>query len=127
MDILICTPYSNASDGAVAALRAGGHRVAVTGDVDEARALLATALCDAVLVTVDVTGFDGHALARSVRALRGGRDMRLIARSADASQGAQCRAMQAGFCRLLVEPVAPVELVSAVLAGLQDVEHAEVA
>jgi CheY-like chemotaxis protein len=63
-----------------------------------------------MLLDIGLPGMDGYEVARRVRALPGGRQIRLIALTGYGQADDRQRALAAGFDDHLVKPVEPLKL-----------------
>jgi signal transduction histidine kinase/ActR/RegA family two-component response regulator len=98
-----------------AVLRAHGHDVCEAPDGERALALLQQLECDHPLdvAFIDIGlpgGMDGYELARRIRSLPMGRDVRLVALTGYGFPEDRLQSRQAGFARHLVKPVEPEAL-----------------
>jgi CheY-like chemotaxis protein len=98
-----------------AVLRAHGHDVCEAPDGERALALLQQLECDQPLdvAFIDIGlpgGMDGYELARRIRNLPMGRDVRLVALTGYGFPEDRQQSHQAGFARHLVKPVEPEAL-----------------
>jgi CheY-like chemotaxis protein len=98
-----------------AVLRAHGHDVCEAPDGERALALLQQRALDRPLdvAFIDIGlpgGMDGYELARRIRSLPMGRDVRLVALTGYGFPEDRQRSKQAGFARHLVKPVEPEAL-----------------
>jgi signal transduction histidine kinase/CheY-like chemotaxis protein len=98
-----------------AVLRAHGHDVCEAPDGERALALLQQRAPDRPLdvAIIDIGlpgGMDGYELARRIRSLPMGRDVRLVALTGYGFPEDRQQSMQAGFARHLVKPVEPEAL-----------------
>jgi len=98
-----------------AVLRAHGHDVCEAPDGERALALLQQRALDCPLdvAFIDIGlpgGMDGYELARRIRSLPMGRDVRLVALTGYGFPEDRQQSKQAGFARHLVKPVEPEAL-----------------
>ena len=98
-----------------AVLRAHGHDVCEAPDGERALALLQQRALDRPLdvAFIDIGlpgGMDGYELARRIRSLPMGRDVRLVALTGYGFPEDRQQSKQAGFARHLVKPVEPEAL-----------------
>ena len=98
-----------------AVLRAHGHDVCEAPDGERALALLQQGCADRPLdvAFIDIGlpgGMDGYELARRIRSLPMGRDVRLVALTGYGFPEDRQQSKQAGFARHLVKPVEPEAL-----------------
>jgi signal transduction histidine kinase/CheY-like chemotaxis protein len=98
----------------VDALRSEGHDVAAAGDGPAGAALIVDSGPDVAFVDIGLPGFDGHELARQVRAR--GVTCRLIALTGYGRAEDKRRARDAGFDAHLSKPVS-LDALSAILSG----------
>jgi CheY-like chemotaxis protein/anti-sigma regulatory factor (Ser/Thr protein kinase) len=89
-------------------LRANGHEVREAADGEHALAMLRTSAFDVAFIDIGLPGgMDGYELARRIRALPEGRDLRLVALTGYGFPEDRQQSRLAGFARHLVKPVEP--------------------
>lgn len=93
-----------------------GARVNAVESAREAMEAIQRATPDVLICDIGLAGEDGHDLVRKVRALEGGKGVRIPAMALSAYAGAADRrkALAAGFDRQVSKPVVPAELVAQV-------------
>jgi len=90
-------------------LELGGHRVEVAGDGPGGVALALAATPEVVFIDIGLPGFDGHEVARRIRAGLGGRVL-LVAVTARGETEDRRRSSEAGFDAHLVKPASLEDL-----------------
>jgi CheY-like chemotaxis protein/nitrogen-specific signal transduction histidine kinase len=91
-----------------AVLRANGHDVREAADGEHALAMVQSAAFDVAFIDIGLPGgMDGYELARRIRALPTGQDVRLVALTGYGFPEDRQQSRQAGFVRHLVKPVEP--------------------
>jgi signal transduction histidine kinase/CheY-like chemotaxis protein len=89
-------------------LRVNGHDVREAADGEHALALLRTAAFDVAFIDIGLPGgMDGYELARRIRQMPEGRNMRLVALTGYGFPEDRQQSKLAGFARHLVKPVEP--------------------
>ena len=96
-------------------LRLEGHEIRCANSGEAALRLCREFQPEAVLLDIGLPGQDGYQIAREIRSLPGGTELKLIAVSGYGHEAAVARGREAGFDRYLVKPVDPEKL-SALLA-----------
>ena len=91
-------------------LRLEGHEIRCANSGDAALRLCLEFQPEAVLLDIGLPGQDGYEIARRIRSLPGGAELKLIAVSGYGHEAAVARGREAGFDRYLVKPVDPEEL-----------------
>jgi CheY-like chemotaxis protein len=86
-------------------LRANGYEVATAHDASQAMALAVSFNPQAVLLDIGLPDRDGWEVARDIRRLTGGTDLKLIAISGWATAEDVARSRAAGFDHHLCKPV----------------------
>jgi signal transduction histidine kinase/CheY-like chemotaxis protein len=110
--VLVVEDHAAARDVLTDLLHALGHQPAAVGDASAARAALASAPFDAVVLDINLGGEDGTLLAREITGrFDSSTRPRLIGCSADAL--AEKRALSAGMDVFLTKPVSMADLQSA--------------
>ncbi|MGH8284282.1 MAG: response regulator [Steroidobacteraceae bacterium] len=98
-------------------LRAMQHETEIAFDGPSAVAAAERFTPDVVLLDIGLPGFDGYEVARRIRELPRGREVRLIAITGWGQDGDERRAWAAGFDAHLTKPVDPAALLSIVAAS----------
>jgi CheY-like chemotaxis protein len=96
-------------------LELDGHEVRGADSGEAALRFISEFRPDVVLLDIGLPGKDGYAVARMIRQLPGGADLKLVAVSGYGHEEAMAQSIQAGFDRHLVKPVDP-EALGALLA-----------
>ena len=91
-------------------LRLEGHEIRCANTGEAALRLCREFQPQAVLLDIGLPGQDGYAIARKIRGLPGGAELKLIAVSGYGHEAAVARGREAGFDRYLVKPVDPEKL-----------------
>jgi PAS domain S-box-containing protein len=91
-------------------LQVWGHQVEVAGDGLQGVAAMERQPPEVALIDIDLPGLDGYQVARQVRAIPGGNQVRLIALTGYGQPADRGRALAAGFDAHLVKPVNVEEL-----------------
>ena len=97
-------------------LRLEGHEIRCANSGEAALRLCREFQPEAVLLDIGLPGQDGYEIARKIRSLPGGAELKLIAVSGYGHEAAVARGREAGFDLYLVKPVDPEKL-SAVLTA----------
>ena len=82
-----------------------GHEVNVVTNGAAAIAQAASTRPDVVLLDIGMPGMDGHEVARRLRQLTNGPDMRLIAMTGYGGEDDRARSAESGFDHHLVKPI----------------------
>ena len=98
-------------------LEADGHQVRLADNGASALEQLATFRPDIALVDVRLPGMDGYEVARRLRSLPAGKNIKLVAMTGFGSEKDQRRARQAGFDVHLIKPVSYDQLARLFSAG----------
>ncbi len=91
-------------------LRLEGHEIRCANSGEAALRLCREFQPQAVLLDIGLPGQDGYEIAREIRSLPGGAELKLIAVSGYGHESAVARGREAGFDRYLVKPVDPEKL-----------------
>ena len=91
-------------------LRLEGHEIRCANSGEAALRLCREFQPEAVLLDIGLPGQDGYEIARKIRGLPGGTELKLIAVSGYGHEAAVARGREAGFDRYLVKPVDPEKL-----------------
>jgi PAS domain S-box-containing protein len=91
-------------------LRLEGHEIRCANSGEAALRLCREFQPEAVLLDIGLPGQDGYEIARKIRSLPGGTELKLIAVSGYGHEAAVARGREAGFDRYLVKPVDPEKL-----------------
>ena len=91
-------------------LRLEGHEIRCANSGEAALRLCREFQPEAVLLDIGLPGQDGYEIAREIRSLPGGAELKLIAVSGYGHEAAVARGREAGFDRYLVKPVDPEKL-----------------
>jgi PAS domain S-box-containing protein len=91
-------------------LRLEGHEIRCANSGEAALRLCREFQPEAVLLDIGLPGQDGYEIARKIRSLPGGAELKLIAVSGYGHEAAVARGREAGFDRYLVKPVDPEKL-----------------
>jgi len=91
-------------------LRLEGHEIRCANSGEAALRLCREFQPEAVLLDIGLPGQDGYEIARRIRSLPGGAELKLIAVSGYGHEAAVARGREAGFDRYLVKPVDPEKL-----------------
>ena len=91
-------------------LRLEGHEIRCANSGEAALRLCREFQPEAVLLDIGLPGQDGYEIARKIRSLPGGAELKLIAVSGYGHEAAVARGRAAGFDRYLVKPVDPEKL-----------------
>jgi CheY-like chemotaxis protein len=103
--VLIVDDNSDAAESLARVIQTSGHDVRVVSNGAAAIASVATFRPDAVLLDIAMPGMDGYEVARRLRALPNGREMRLIAMTGYGSPQDRARSAESGFDHHLVKPL----------------------
>jgi CheY-like chemotaxis protein len=114
ISVLVVDDELDARELLAAMLESRGAEVTLAESAREARAKLAAGRPDVIVSDIGMQGEDGHAFARSVRALPRGDGISMVALTAYASAHDRRRAFDAGFNNHIPKPVDPEELASVV-------------
>jgi CheY-like chemotaxis protein len=98
-------------------LRDSGHVVYEAADGPAALAILRNTAVDAAVVDIGLPGMDGYELARQIRAAKAPADLTLIAVTGRGLPEDRAHSRVVGFDLHLVKPVAPDELLRALLSA----------
>ena len=91
-------------------LRLEGHEIRCANSGEAALRLCREFQPEAVLLDIGLPGQDGYEIARKIRGLPGGTELKLIAVSGYGHEAAVARGREAGFDHYLVKPVDPEKL-----------------
>jgi len=91
-------------------LRLEGHEIRCANSGEAALRLCREFQPEAVLLDIGLPGQDGYEIARKIRSLPSGAELKLIAVSGYGHEAAVARGRAAGFDRYLVKPVDPEKL-----------------
>ena len=91
-------------------LRLEGHEIRCANSGEAALRLCREFQPEAVLLDIGLPGQDGYEIAREIRSMPGGAELKLIAVSGYGHEAAVARGREAGFDRYLVKPVDPEKL-----------------
>ena len=91
-------------------LRLEGHEIRCANSGEAALRLCREFQPEAVLLDIGLPGQDGYEIARKIRSLPGGTELKLIAVSGYGHEAAVARGREVGFDRYLVKPVDPEKL-----------------
>jgi PAS domain S-box-containing protein len=119
--VLIVDDHTDARELAAMALRAHGAETATASSVDEALAVIAGTVFDALVVDIGMPGRDGYDFVRALRAMAdpAKRGMPALALTSFAHEEDRARALAAGFDAHVAKPVSPAQLADAVGALLR--------
>jgi signal transduction histidine kinase len=92
------------------ALSLAGHEVHEAPDGPTAVELARTIAPDIAVVDIGLPGIDGYEVARRIRAMPGGKAVRLVALTGYGQAADRLRALEAGFDAHLTKPVTPERL-----------------
>lgn len=108
--VLIVDDNEDAADALSALIELSGHESWVAYDPMRALELAKEMIPDVALLDLDLPQMDGVALGRTLRRIRGGKHLRLIAVTGHGGFRHRVAAMKAGFERFLVKPTDPNEI-----------------
>jgi signal transduction histidine kinase len=111
--ILVADDNVDAAESLASVLRTLGHEVMTAFDGEQALACFESSGAEAVIMDLGMPRMDGLEAARRLRALPGGRSVRLIALTGWGQAGDRERTANAGFDQHLVKPVQLGALVEA--------------
>ena len=112
--VLIVDDNKDAADALGEVLELSGHESHVAYDPASALEWARDSPPDVALLDLDLPQMDGVALGRTLRRIRGGKHLRLIAVSGHAGRPYRFAALKSGFERYLVKPTDPNEIREAV-------------
>jgi len=115
--VAVVDDNEDSAEGIAMLLRLDGHEVATAHDGLEAVALAERFRPEVVFLDIGLPGISGYEAARRIRALPGGREMRLVALTGWGQQEDRRKSAEAGFDRHLVKPVELGELERAMREG----------
>ena len=92
------------------ALELGGHEVHEAADGRTAIEIVQAVAPDIAIVDIGLPGIDGYEVARRIRALNGGKKVRLVALTGYGQATDRLRALEAGFDHHLTKPASPDHL-----------------
>jgi PAS domain S-box-containing protein len=92
-------------------LRQLGYETRVVHDGASALGMASHFKPDVVLLDIGMPGLDGYEVARRLRSMTGGEDLRIIAITGWGQEADRLRSREAGFDLHLVKPVEPTDLV----------------
>jgi CheY-like chemotaxis protein len=107
---LVVDDNRDAAESLAMLLSLDGHDVQAVFTPEQALERVATFQPEVMLLDIGLPGMDGYEVARRVRALPGGRQIRLIALTGYGQTEDRRRALAAGFNDHLVKPVEPARL-----------------
>ncbi|HEX4441850.1 MAG TPA: ATP-binding protein [Thermoanaerobaculia bacterium] len=113
--VVVVDDNEDSADGLAMLLRLEGHEVATAHDGLEAVSVTEAFRPDVVLLDIGLPGISGYEAARRIRALDGGKRIRLIALTGWGQQEDRRKSTEAGFDLHLVKPVEPADLEGALL------------
>jgi signal transduction histidine kinase/CheY-like chemotaxis protein len=108
--VLVADDNVDAADSLGMLLRFDGHDVTIVHDGEAAVAAVQARRPDAVVLDLGMPGLDGLEAARRIRAMPGGRHVRLIALTGWGQDSDRARTREAGFDHHLVKPADPAEV-----------------
>jgi PAS domain S-box-containing protein len=117
LKILVVDDNRDAADTCAMLLELSGHHVQTAYTAREALELSATFAPQAMLLDIGLPDLSGYELARRIRATDWGHDVTLVAVTGWGQEEDRKRALDAGFDRHLVKPIAP-EALDALLHSL---------
>jgi len=103
--VLIADDNRDAAESLARLLEMSGHEVNVVTNGAAAIAQAASTRPDVVLLDIGMPGMDGHEVARRLRQLTNGPDMRLIAMTGYGGEDDRARSAESGFDHHLVKPI----------------------
>jgi len=115
--VAVVDDNEDSAEGIAMLLRLDGHDVATAHDGLEAVALAERFRPEVVFLDIGLPGINGYEAARRIRALPGGREIRLVALTGWGQQEDRRKSAEAGFDRHLVKPVEPGDLEQAMREG----------
>ncbi|MCK7592707.1 PAS domain-containing protein [Pseudomarimonas salicorniae] len=104
LSLLVADDNVDAATSLAMLLRLEGHQVEVVHDGEAAVARLSGQRFDVALLDLGMPGCDGYEVARRVRAMDGGDDLRLVALTGWGQEEARQRSRDAGFDAHLTKP-----------------------
>jgi signal transduction histidine kinase len=107
---LVVDDNRDAAESLAMLLTLDGHAVEAVFSAEQALDRVVAFHPDVVLLDIGLPGMDGYEVARRVRALPGGEQVRLIALTGYGQTEDRRRALEAGFNDHLVKPVEPARL-----------------
>jgi CheY-like chemotaxis protein len=114
---LVVDDNHDAAESLAMLLSLDGHEVEAVFSAEDALERTRTFRPQVMLLDIGLPGMDGYEVARRVRALDGGADVRLIALTGYGQSDDRQRALAAGFDEHLVKPVEPDKLAQALARG----------
>jgi PAS domain S-box-containing protein len=114
--VLVVDDDQAVADSTAMLLRLEGHEIRCANSGEAALRLCQEFHPQVVLLDIGLPGQDGYEVAREIRSLPGGEELKLIAVSGYGHEAAVARGREAGFDRYLVKPVDPEKL-SALLSA----------
>jgi signal transduction histidine kinase/DNA-binding response OmpR family regulator len=115
--VVVVDDNEDSAEGLAMLLRLEGHDVATAHDGLEAVSVTERFRPEVVLLDIGLPGISGYEAARRIRALPGGRRIRLVALTGWGQQEDRRKSAEAGFDLHLVKPVGPEELGEALRAA----------
>lgn len=115
--VLVVDDSADNAESLSQVLRTMQHETEIAFDGPSAVAAAERFTPDVVLLDIGLPGFDGYEVARRIRELPRGREVRLIAITGWGQDGDERRAWAAGFDAHLTKPVDPAALLSIVAAS----------
>ena len=103
--VLVVDDNRDAADSCGALLELSGHEVQTAYSAHDGYLLAEAFRPDVLLLDIGLPDVDGYALARRIRAMYWGRDLRLVALTGWGQEADKSRARQAGFDHHLTKPV----------------------
>jgi len=107
---LVVDDNQDAAESLAMLLSLDGHEVQSVFTAEQALECVATFQPEVMLLDIGLPGMDGYEVARRVRALPGGEQIRLVALTGYGQTEDRRRALAAGFNDHLVKPVEPARL-----------------
>jgi CheY-like chemotaxis protein/anti-sigma regulatory factor (Ser/Thr protein kinase) len=114
---LVVDDNQDAAESLAMLLSLDGHEVQAVFTAEDALERAQSFRPQVMLLDIGLPGMDGFEVARRVRALEGGREIRLVALTGYGQNEDRQRALAAGFDEHLVKPVEPDKLAQTLARG----------